>query len=152
MNIRTDHYGSETISFRGPKISELIPDDMKNAKSLEEFKRKFWYWTPPGCQCNICKFLSCSNRVHIRCDVMPQRINGLELFSTNNGNYVFRFRKCHLSPFCGDLIHNNKCISPYQIDTRKSLIRLVYLHNVHWKFKTKKALMCLYSRCRMHRR
>ena len=40
VNIRTFHYGSETISFSGPKIWELIPYDMKNAKSLEEFKRK----------------------------------------------------------------------------------------------------------------
>ena len=29
VNIRIVHYGSETISFTGPKIWELIPYDMK---------------------------------------------------------------------------------------------------------------------------
>ena len=55
VNIRTVHYGSEIISFRGPKIWEKIPYDMKNAMSLEEFKRKIRYWTPTGYECNICK-------------------------------------------------------------------------------------------------
>ena len=38
-NIKTVNYGSETISFLGPKIWELIPDDIKNSESLNIFKK-----------------------------------------------------------------------------------------------------------------
>ena len=52
-NIRTVRYGSETISFWGPKIWELIPNEIKNSKSLLEFKYK--RWKPSKCSCRICK-------------------------------------------------------------------------------------------------
>ena len=34
-NIQTVNYGSETISFYGPKIWEQVPDDTKNSESLQ---------------------------------------------------------------------------------------------------------------------
>ena len=54
-NIRTVHYGRDTISYMGPKIWEKIPKDIKNSVSLIEFKRKIKHWTPEGCECRICK-------------------------------------------------------------------------------------------------
>ena len=39
-NIKTVYNGSETISYRGPLIWKLIPDDIKISKSLNEFKAK----------------------------------------------------------------------------------------------------------------
>ena len=36
--IRTVKYGSETIRYRGPKTWELLPIEIKEAKSLTEFK------------------------------------------------------------------------------------------------------------------
>ena len=54
-NIRTVYYGSETISFRGPKTWEILPNDLKNTASLQEFKKKIRHWTPSGCKCRICK-------------------------------------------------------------------------------------------------
>ena len=54
-NIRTVRYGSETISLWGPKIWELIPNEIKNSKSLLEFKYKIRRWKPSKCSCRICK-------------------------------------------------------------------------------------------------
>ena len=54
-NIRTVFNGMETISFRGPKIWGLVPDEIKNSKSLTEFKAKIWNWEPVGCTCRLCR-------------------------------------------------------------------------------------------------
>ena len=55
LNIHTVHYGTETISFRGPKIWSLVPLEIKNSKSILEFKNKIKYWKPEGCKCRLCK-------------------------------------------------------------------------------------------------
>ena len=54
-NINTVRYGTETISFLGPKIWSIIPIEMKNATSFLEFKRKIRTWKPAGCPCRLCK-------------------------------------------------------------------------------------------------
>ena len=45
-NIHTVCKETETISFRGPKIWSLVPDNLKHAKSLSEFKTKIRDWEP----------------------------------------------------------------------------------------------------------
>ena len=54
-NIKTVNYGSETISFLGPKIWELIPDDIRNSESLNIFKKNINQWIPASCPCKLCK-------------------------------------------------------------------------------------------------
>ena len=54
-NINTVLYGTETISFLGPKIWSIIPTDMDNATSFCEFKRKIRKWKPVACPCRLCK-------------------------------------------------------------------------------------------------
>ena len=54
-NTRTTLYGTETISYRGPKIWNCVPNDMKNSKTLNEFKNKIKTWKPSGCTCRLCK-------------------------------------------------------------------------------------------------
>ena len=54
-NIHTVSNGTETISFRGPKTWALLPADIKNSKSLPEFKAKIRNWKPEGCMCRLCK-------------------------------------------------------------------------------------------------
>ena len=54
-NIKTVFNGSETISYRGPKIWNLVPDDIKHSQSLKVFKAKIKNWKPDGCDCRICK-------------------------------------------------------------------------------------------------
>ena len=54
-NPHSVYNGTETISYRGPKIWSLVPEDMKAAKSLHEFKTRIKTWIPEGCTCRLCK-------------------------------------------------------------------------------------------------
>ena len=54
-NVHTVYNGTETISFRGPQIWALVPENIKTSKSTIEFKRKIRSWKPNGCPCRICK-------------------------------------------------------------------------------------------------
>ena len=54
-HVHTVLHGTETISFRGPKTWTLVPEDIKNSKSLLEFKTKIKHWKPSGCACRLCK-------------------------------------------------------------------------------------------------
>ena len=54
INVRTVFNGTETISFRGPKIWSLVPDNIKSATTLTEFKAKIRNWKPVGCTCRLC--------------------------------------------------------------------------------------------------
>ena len=53
--VRTINYGTETIRTKGPKIWELLPNEIKNSKSLCEFKNKVKKWKPQGCTCRLCR-------------------------------------------------------------------------------------------------
>ena len=54
-NVHTVHDGTETLSFLGPKIWSIIPDDFKLSKILLEFKTKIRKWKPEKCPCRLCK-------------------------------------------------------------------------------------------------
>ena len=54
-NVKTVKYGTETLSFRGPKTWSMVPEDIKKSKSLADFKRKIKSWIPVGCECRLCK-------------------------------------------------------------------------------------------------
>ena len=54
-NIRTEHYGKETLSYLGPKIWNLIPGDIKSSTTLRIFKNKIRKWKPDKCPCKLCK-------------------------------------------------------------------------------------------------
>ena len=54
-NVRTVHYGSETIRYRGPKTWDMVPQNIKDSVSLTEFKSKIKTWKPNDCACRLCK-------------------------------------------------------------------------------------------------
>ena len=54
-NVQTVYCGTETLSFRGPKVWSIVPDDIKASNSLIEFKKKIKKWKPQGCICRLCK-------------------------------------------------------------------------------------------------
>ena len=54
-NIRTVFYGTETITYRGPKTWELVPYSIREIKSLNKFKIEIKKWKPEGCTCRLCK-------------------------------------------------------------------------------------------------
>ena len=55
----------------------------------------------------------------------------MKLLQCYNENKFFSLADWSRDLLRDGIDNNNKCISPYQIDTRKSLKSLVYLHNVH---------------------
>ena len=54
-NVRTVAYGTETLSYLGPKIWSLVPEEIKNENNLGAFKIKIKHWRPVGCPCRLCK-------------------------------------------------------------------------------------------------
>ena len=53
--MRTLNYGIETITNMGPKIWDLVPTDIKQSKTLVEFKKKIKKWKTISCECRLCK-------------------------------------------------------------------------------------------------
>ena len=54
-NVKTVKYGTETLSWLGPKIWQLLPTDYKNCESLQMFKTKIKNWKTTECPCRLCK-------------------------------------------------------------------------------------------------
>ena len=55
MRVRNVHYGTETVRYRGPKGWEMLPQNIKLSKTLQEFKNKIKLWKPNDCTCRLCK-------------------------------------------------------------------------------------------------
>ena len=53
--VNSVRHGTESISFLGPKIWDLVPSDIKLSQSLSIFKRKIKKWVPLQCPCQLCK-------------------------------------------------------------------------------------------------
>ena len=53
--VRTVNNGLETIRYRGPITWNLVPNKIKQSKSLSLFKEKIKDWKPQGCTCRLCK-------------------------------------------------------------------------------------------------
>ena len=54
--VRTVLNGTETVSYRGPQIWVTLPNSIKTANSLIEFKAQIKHWKPIECKCRICGF------------------------------------------------------------------------------------------------
>ena len=54
-NVKTVKYGSESLSFLGPQIWNLVPKEIRNLQSLENFKKSIKSWTTSKCPCRLCK-------------------------------------------------------------------------------------------------
>ena len=53
--VKTVHYGTETVSFLGPKLWSILPNEYKSIININEFKSKIKSWVPKNCPCRICK-------------------------------------------------------------------------------------------------
>ena len=51
----TVNYGSEILVSLAPKIWELVPDSIREVKTLSIFKNKIKAWTTDKCPCQLCK-------------------------------------------------------------------------------------------------
>ena len=52
---RTIYHGTESISYLGPKIWDIVPSELKKAQSLNSFKKSIRKWAPDNCPCRLCK-------------------------------------------------------------------------------------------------
>ena len=52
-NMKSVHYGLDSLSHLGPKIWKLVPQEWKGL-SLSKFTRRIRNWKPP-CPCKLCK-------------------------------------------------------------------------------------------------
>ena len=53
--VRTVYNGENTLRVFGPIIWSIIPDEIKNTDSLDNFKNKIRKWKPINCPCRLCK-------------------------------------------------------------------------------------------------
>ena len=54
-NTKTTSYGINSVTHLGPKIWDLVPEEIKISKSLNIFKKKIKVWIPKKCPCTLCK-------------------------------------------------------------------------------------------------
>ena len=55
LAIRTDFHDQESLSYLGPKIWELVPEELRQLDDLKEFKEKIKHWKPTSCPCRNCR-------------------------------------------------------------------------------------------------
>ena len=48
-------YGLQTISYMVPKIWDLVPKEMEQVTTLNEFKAKIKIWKLENCPCRLCR-------------------------------------------------------------------------------------------------
>ena len=52
---RTVKFGTETISYRGPQIWNLIPERLRTLETLNKFKKEIKKWKCDACSCRMSK-------------------------------------------------------------------------------------------------
>ena len=54
-HVNTVYNGTDSLRFFGAKLWNIVPEAIKNAASLDNFKRDIKKWVPTSCPCRICK-------------------------------------------------------------------------------------------------
>ena len=54
-NVKTVLYGTETLSYVGPKIWNLVPSNIRDCAAEPIFRQKIKKWKPDRCPCRLCK-------------------------------------------------------------------------------------------------
>ena len=54
-SLKTVNCRLRALRYLGPKIWNIVPFEIKNSKTLEQFKMKIKSWKPTHCPCNLCQ-------------------------------------------------------------------------------------------------
>ena len=54
-NVKNNFHGTESLSYLGPKIWNLVPKELKELSSLRAYKKAIKKWKPQNCPCRLCK-------------------------------------------------------------------------------------------------
>ena len=57
--VNTTNYGLRSLRYFAPKISNMIPADIRNVNNLLDFALKIKSWVAYGCPCNLCRTYIC---------------------------------------------------------------------------------------------
>ena len=55
LMVKCVYHGTESISYLGPKILDILPEKLKYIDNLEHFKKEIKTWKPDYCPCRLCK-------------------------------------------------------------------------------------------------
>ena len=53
--VKSVYHGTESVSFLGPKIWDILPEKLKKIENQEHFKKEVKSWKPDNCPCRLCK-------------------------------------------------------------------------------------------------
>ena len=53
--VKSVYHGTESLSYLGPKVWDILPNIYKNIDSLHKFKEAIKKWKPENFPCRICK-------------------------------------------------------------------------------------------------
>ena len=53
--VHTGRYGTGTVRYRGQRIWHSLPQEVKDANSVQQFKNKIKFWKNVDCDCRLCK-------------------------------------------------------------------------------------------------
>ena len=54
-NVKSTHYGIQSVRHLGPKIWNIVPQNIRESNSLNEFKSLIKFWKHDTCPCRLCK-------------------------------------------------------------------------------------------------
>ena len=54
-NVKSTHYGIQSMRHLGPKIWKIVPQNIRESSSLNEFKILTKFCKPDTCPCRLCK-------------------------------------------------------------------------------------------------
>ena len=54
-NVHSVRHGTDSFTYLGPKIWDIVPQVIKNSKLLSVFKTKIKQWVPINCPCTLCR-------------------------------------------------------------------------------------------------
>ena len=53
--VKSVYHGTESISYLGPNIWNILPEKLKNIENLEHFKKEIKTRKPDNSPCKLCK-------------------------------------------------------------------------------------------------
>ena len=62
-NVKSTHYGIQSMRHLGPKIWNIVPQNIRQSSSLNEFKSLIKFWKPNTCPCR--QKLHCSSGLYL---------------------------------------------------------------------------------------
>ena len=53
--VNTTYFYLHSLRYFSSKIWNVIPDEIKNSLSLDEFEINIWQWAAISCHCKLCR-------------------------------------------------------------------------------------------------